>query len=61
MSKLTREAVLDILIRTGGSESYRRIGRDYGVSAVTVFNIRHRRTWRWLEIGKGKGDVDERH
>ena len=47
-SKLTSNEVLLIRKRARGGESMSKIALDVNVSYLTVSNIVHRKTWRWL-------------
>ncbi len=44
-SKLTLEQVKEIKTRLKGTESFRRIARDYAVTDTTIQSIYTRRTW----------------
>lgn len=49
-TKLTAEQVADIRRRRRDGESAIQLGREYGISATTVYNIQRRKVW---DDGKG--------
>lgn len=48
---LLDEAQVRAIRRAHGAFTYVALAKQYAVSPDTIYNIRHRRTWGWLEDG----------
>jgi len=52
MHKLTEDEVKEIFKRLAAGEPDQRIANDYEVNTISIWRIRHRKTWKHLEAPK---------